>query len=142
MKDIGYLAQDISILHRQYYKDTGKLFKAQHLNPTAACILLTINDNPLINQNQVARSLVIDKGLTTREVKRMQELGFITKTAGNGKSILLNLTPTGKKIVPIVQDIRKSWWESRFSETGIRPDSPLVAAIEQVVDSITDGSLE
>ncbi|GAF36261.1 transcriptional regulator [Lentilactobacillus farraginis DSM 18382 = JCM 14108] len=76
MKDIGYLAQDISILHRQYYKDTGELFKKHHLNPTAACILLTIDDNQYINQNQVAKSLVIDKGLATREIKKMQDLAI------------------------------------------------------------------
>jgi DNA-binding MarR family transcriptional regulator len=142
LKDIGYLAQDISILHRQYYKDTGKLFKAHNLNPTAACILLTINDNSHINQNQVAKSLVIDKGLATREIKKMQELGYLTKTPGNGKAIILNLTDAGQKVIPIIQKIRKNWWEARFSETGIQPDSPLVSAIETVVDSIVDESLE
>ncbi len=142
MKDIGYLAQDISILHRQYYKDTGELFKKHQLNPTAACILLTIKDNQYINQNQVAKSLVIDKGLAAREIKKMQNLGYLTKTAGVGKSIILNLTDNGQKIVPVIQNIRKQWWETRFSETGIKPDSPLISAIEKVVDSIVSESLE
>lgn len=142
LKDIGYLAQDISILHRQYYKDTGKLFKEQKLNPTAACILLTIKDNSNINQNQVAKSLVIDKGLATREIKKMQQLGYLTKTAGTGKSIILNLTDSGEKVIPVIQSIRSKWWEDRFADTGIQPDSPLVAGIEKVVDSIVDESLE
>ncbi|MBZ2200376.1 MAG: MarR family winged helix-turn-helix transcriptional regulator [Lentilactobacillus hilgardii] len=142
LKDIGYLAQDISILHRQYYKDTGELFKKHQLNPTAACILLTIKDNQYINQNQVAKSLVIDKGLAAREIKKMQNLGYLTKTAGVGKSIILNLTDNGQKIVPVIQNIRKQWWETRFSETGIKPDSPLISAIEKVVDSIVSESLE
>ena len=142
MKDIGYLAQDISILHRQYYKDTGKQFKKHHLNPTAACILLTVRDHPDINQNQVAKSLVIDKGLATREIKKMVQLDYLTKTSGTGKAINLNLTGTGKKIVPIINDIRKQWWQSRFSETGISPDSPLVAAIEKVVKVITSDAKE
>ncbi|EEI24738.1 MarR family winged helix-turn-helix transcriptional regulator [Lentilactobacillus hilgardii] len=142
LKDIGYLAQDISILHRQYYKDTGELFKKHQLNPTAACILLTIKDNQYINQNQVAKSLVIDKGLAAREIKKMQNLGYLTKTAGVGKSIILNLTDTGQKIVPVIQNIRKQWWETRFSETGIKPDSPLISAIEKVVNSIVSESLE
>ncbi|TLQ18628.1 MarR family transcriptional regulator [Lentilactobacillus parafarraginis] len=142
LKDIGYLAQDISILHRQYYKDTGELFKKHQLNPTAACILLTINDNSFINQNQVAKSLVIDKGLATREIKKMESLGYLTKTAGTGKSIILTLTSTGKKIVPVISNIRKQWWENRFAETGIKPDSPLISAIQTVVDSIVTESLE
>jgi hypothetical protein len=64
MKNIGYLAQDISILHRQYYKDTREKFNEINLNPTAACILLAVSDYENISQNQVARSLVIDKGFS------------------------------------------------------------------------------
>jgi len=33
MKNIGYLAQDISILHRKYYKDTKEQFDELKLNP-------------------------------------------------------------------------------------------------------------
>lgn len=142
MKDIGYLAQDISILHRQYYKDTGKLFKQQHLNPTAACILLTINNHSQINQNQVAKLLVIDKGLATREIKKMQDLGYLTKTAGDRKSKMLSLTDSGKKVIPIIQNIRRQWWEDRFAETGIKSDSPLVSGIQKVVETIVDESSE
>lgn len=72
----------------------------------------------------------------------MQNLGYLTKTAGVGKSIILNLTDNGQKIVPVIQNIRKQWWETRFSETGIKPDSPLISAIEKVVDSIVSESLE
>lgn len=72
----------------------------------------------------------------------MQELGYLTKTPGNGKAIILNLTEAGKKVIPIIQKIRRNWWETRFSETGIQPDSPLISAIETVVDSIIDESLE
>lgn len=136
MKNIGYLAQDISILHRQYYKDTRKEFKEISLNPTAACILLAVSDYENITQNQVARSLVIDKALATREINKMEKLNYLTKQDGAGKTKILNLTDKGNKIVDRVQHIRSQWWEDRFAKSGIHKDSPLVSSIEAVVSTI------
>ena len=136
MKNIGYLAQDISILHRQYYKDTREKFNEINLNPTAACILLSIGDYENISQNQVARSLVIDKGLATREINKMEKLNYLTKKDGAGKTKILNLTTEGKKVIDTVQKIRSQWWEDRFAKSGISPDSPLVSSIEAVVSTI------
>ncbi|WP_125713569.1 MarR family winged helix-turn-helix transcriptional regulator [Companilactobacillus kedongensis] len=138
MKNIGYLAQDISILHRKYYKDTKEQFDELKLNPTAACILLSVGDYKEVSQNQVARLLVVDKGLATREINKMQKLDYLSKSDGVGKTKILKLTDTGKKIVEKVQQIRIDWWEKRFADTGIKADSPLVAAIESVVDGIVD----
>ncbi|PWF99815.1 MarR family winged helix-turn-helix transcriptional regulator [Levilactobacillus bambusae] len=138
MKDLGYLAQDISILHRQYYKDTGERFKDLGLNPTAACILLAVKDQPNVNQAQISAQLVIDKGLTTREINKLRDLGYVNKQPGKGKSVTLTLTDAGSAVVPQVSQIRESWWNDRFAQTGITPDSPLVAGIQRVVNSITD----
>lgn len=137
MKNIGYLAQDISILHRQYYKDTKEEFDALNLNPTAACILLSIGDYPEISQNQVARLLVVDKGLATREINKMQKMDYLRKVDGAGKTKNLLLTDIGRDVVEKIQHIRINWWEDRFSDTGISADSPLIDSIEKVVDGIT-----
>ncbi|MGP4117743.1 MarR family winged helix-turn-helix transcriptional regulator [Levilactobacillus zymae] len=136
MKNIGYLAQDISILHRQYYKDTKRQFDDLGLNPTAACILLSVGDYPAITQNHVARLLVIDKALATREINKMEKLGYLSKENGTGKTKLLNLTAQGHTVVRTIQQIRIGWWETKFADTGINPDSPLVSSIETVVGTI------
>ncbi|MDT6980894.1 MarR family winged helix-turn-helix transcriptional regulator [Levilactobacillus zymae] len=136
MKNIGYLAQDISILHRQYYKDTKQQFDDLNLNPTAACILLTVGDYPTITQNHVARLLVVDKALATREINKMEKLGYLKKTNGTGKTKLLTLTVAGQQVVTTIQRIRVGWWERQFATTGITPESPLIAAIETVVGTI------
>ncbi|MQS89590.1 MarR family winged helix-turn-helix transcriptional regulator [Companilactobacillus mishanensis] len=138
MKNIGYLAQDISILHRQYYRDTKEQFDALELNPTAACILLTVGDFPETSQNQVARYLVVDKGLATREINKMEKLGYLAKNKGVGKAKILSLTDEGDKVVDKIQKIRIKWWDDKFATTGISATSPLVNAIETVVDSIVD----
>src|SRR5699024_7924274 len=122
MKNIGYLAQDISILHRQYYKDTREKFNQINLNPTAACSLLAVSDYENISQNQVARSLVIGKGLATREINKMEKLNYLTKSDGAGKTKILNVTETGNKVVDTVQHIRSQRSEEHTSELQSRFD--------------------
>ncbi|MEJ6400948.1 MarR family winged helix-turn-helix transcriptional regulator [Nicoliella lavandulae] len=138
MKDLGYLAQDISILHRQYYKDTGNEFDKLDLNPTAACILLTINDHQNINQSQIARQLVLDKGMVARQIKKLADKGWVTKHPLPGKALEVSLTDSGKELLNKVQTIRSNWWKDRFAQTGIEADSPIIPSIEKVVKTIID----
>jgi len=84
----------------------------------------------------VARSLVIDKGLATREINKMEKLNYLTKTDGAGKTKILKLTDEGQRVIDTVQSIRSQWWEDRFAKSGITPDSPLVSSIEAVVSTI------
>ena len=140
MRDLGYLAQDISILHRSYYKDTAAQFKALGLNPTAACIMLAVHDSPGINQQRISDYLAIDKGLTTREVAKLERAGYVRKVLGKGKSMSLGLTDQGAGVVSRVRHIRAAWWRQRFAETGVTEHSELAHGIEQVVHSLT-GSL-
>lgn len=137
MARLGNLAQDISILHRQYYKDTGDQFKKLSLNPTAACILLTVNDHPNINQQEISERLVIDKSLTAREINRMQKLGYLDKDNGKGKSVNIKLTDLGCSLILQLQHIREQWWADKFSENDINAESPLMTSIQTVVEHIT-----
>ena len=98
--------------------------------------MLSVGDYPETTQNHVARLLVVDKGLATREINKMEKLNYLTKSDGAGKTKILNLTPTGQKVIDTVQKIRSQWWEDRFAKSGITPDSPLVSSIEAVVSTI------
>jgi DNA-binding MarR family transcriptional regulator len=137
MDNLGNLAQDISILHRQYYKDTGNDFKKLDLNPTATCILLTVNDHPNINQQEISERLVIDKSLTAREINRMQKLNYLDKGNGKGKSVTINLTDLGRSLMPQLRHIRQQWWTDKFAETGIDANSPLMEGIQTIVEHVT-----
>lgn len=141
MRDLGYLAQDISILHRSYYKDTAQAFRGLGLNPTAACILLAVHDSPRINQRRISDYLAIDKGLTTREVARLESSGYVRRVPGRGKSVLLEPTDAGENAVGTVRRIRRDWWSERFDETGVTERSELMSGIERIVRSLT-GRLE
>ena len=137
MRDLGYLAQDISILHRSYYKDTTAQFKALDLNPTAACIMLAVRDSPGINQQRISDYLAIDKGLTAREVSKLEDDGYVRRVEGRGKSLSLELTERGASVVTRVRRIRANWWKQRFADTGVDQHSELLSGIEKVVRSLT-----
>lgn len=137
MKDLGKLAQDISVLHRQFYKDMNVKYQEYSLNPTAACILLMIEENPGIIQREICTNLVIDKGLATREINKMQKLDYINKKSSTGRMVELFLGNQGQSVAPTIRTIRKQWWEEKFSTTGVNENSQLVDGIEKVVKTIT-----
>jgi DNA-binding MarR family transcriptional regulator len=139
MHDLGHLAQDISILHRSYYKDSASAFKKLQLNPTAACILIAVCDCPGINQRQISQYLAIDKGLTAREVAKLESAGYLRRVKGKGKSISLDATEAGEGIADKARRIRASWWQARFSSTGVTRTSELLPGIERIVHSLTGG---
>ncbi|MCH4208823.1 MarR family winged helix-turn-helix transcriptional regulator [Bifidobacterium sp.] len=139
MHDLGHLAQDISILHRSYYKDTASAFKRLRLNPTAACIMIAVCDSPGINQRRISDYLAIDKGLTAREVAKLESSGYLRRVKGKGKSISLDATEAGEGIADKARRIRASWWQNRFSSTGVTQTSELLTGIERIVRSLTGG---
>lgn len=137
MNDLGKLAQNISVLHRQFYKDMNDKYKKYSLNPTAACILLMVDENPEIIQKEICDNLVIDKALATREINKMTQLDYIEKKAGSGRTVLLSTGKQGQKIAPEIRTLRKQWWEEKLSTTGVSEDSKLVEGIQTVVNTIT-----
>ena len=137
MHDLGLLAQDISILHRSYYKDTAVAFRKYGLNPTAVCILLAVRSAPGINQQRISEYLAIDKGLTTREVSKLEDAGYVQRVSGRGKSLALDITPVGERIVGEVSRIRAGWWRERFRESGVDEHTELLSGIERVVHTLT-----
>ena len=140
MRDYGVLAQDISILHRSYYKDTSSAFKDLDLNPTAACILLAVHDAAGINQQRISEYLAIDKALTAREVAKLERAGYVRRLAVRGKSISLETKKSGEGIIERVSRIRSQWWRDRFAQSGVSEHSGMLEGIERVVSTLT-GSL-
>ena len=142
MRDFGVLAQDISILHRSYYKDTSSAFKDLNLNPTAACILLAVHQAAGINQQRISEYLAIDKALTAREVAKLESIGYVRRLAVRGKSISLETTPSGERIIDQVSRIRAQWWRDRFAQSGVNEHSEMLDGIEQVVNTLTGSLIE
>ncbi|GKQ42359.1 hypothetical protein RD055328_02820 [Companilactobacillus sp. RD055328] len=136
MEDLGKLAQDISVLHRQFYKDMSDKYRDYSLNPTAACILLMIDENPEIIQKDICDQLVIDKALATREINKMSKLDYINKQSGFGRTVKLSLGNTGERIAPEIRQLRQQWWSDKFKMTKVNENSSLVEGIQTVVDSI------
>ncbi|KFJ04698.1 MarR family winged helix-turn-helix transcriptional regulator [Bifidobacterium subtile] len=137
MHDLGYLAQDISILHRSYYKDTAQAFKRLKLNPTAACIMIAVCDSPGINQQRISDYLAIDKGLTAREVAKLESSGYLRRVKGKGKSVSLDATAAGEAIADKARHVRAAWWQTLFSRTGVTQTSELLPGIELIVHTLT-----
>lgn len=134
----GDLAQCFSIIHRAFQRDTQPLYKAIHLNVTNAYILLLLEQKGARSQNELARTLVINKGQITREIKRLTELSYVSQTQStdNRTTNVIEITPAGSAIVPQIVAIRNKWWQARLDVNKVATDAPFAESLETIMNEL------
>ncbi|WP_156660467.1 MarR family winged helix-turn-helix transcriptional regulator [Secundilactobacillus odoratitofui] len=134
----GDLAQCFSIIHRAFQRDTQPLYKAIDLNVTNAYILLLLDQQGERSQNELARTLVINKGQITREIKRLSELGYVSQTQSldNRTTNVIRITDAGLKVVPKIVDIRNAWWQERLNRNHVDVNAPFAETLEKIMDEL------
>lgn len=138
----GDLAQCFSIIHRAFQRDTQPLYKAIHLNVTNAYILLLLEKQGESSQNALARTLVINKGQITREIKRLSELGYISQTQSvdNKTTNVIRITAAGLAVVPSIVKIRNDWWQERLDRNQVTVDAPFAATLQTIMADLIESN--
>ncbi|MTV81929.1 MarR family winged helix-turn-helix transcriptional regulator [Secundilactobacillus folii] len=136
----GDLAQCFSIIHRAFQRDTQPIYKQINLNVTNAYILLLLDKRGERSQNELARTLVINKGQITREIKRLTELGYVSQTqsADNKTTNIIRITAGGRKVVPQIIAVRNEWWQERLSKNHVSADSPFAETLQTIMDELIE----
>lgn len=138
----GDLAQCFSIIHRAFQRDTQPLYKAIHLNVTNAYILLLLEKQGESSQNALARTLVINKGQITREIKRLSELGYISQTQSvdNKTTNVIRITAAGLEVVPSIVKIRNDWWQERLDHNQVTVDAPFAKTLQTIMADLIESN--
>lgn len=131
----GDLAQCFSIIHRAFQRDTQPIYKQINLNVTNAYILLLLDTHGERSQNELARTLVINKGQITREIKRLMELGYVsqTKSADNKTTNIIRITSAGQKVIPQIVAIRNDWWQERLDVNHVSATTPFAETLQTIM---------
>ena len=138
----GDLAQCFSIIHRAFQRDTQPLYKAIHLDVTNAYILLLLEKQGESSQNALARTLVINKGQITREIKRLSELGYISQTQSvdNKTTNVIRITAAGLEVVPSIVKIRNDWWQERLDHNQVTVDAPFAETLQTIMADLIESN--
>ena len=100
----------ISILHKEHSKYINKNVKDEGLSFGLHPILVIIYENDGINQEKLAEILHLNESTVTRNLKKLEDKGFIERIKDKRKKIM-KLTPKGKKTALKVLNCDCPWDE-------------------------------
>lgn len=100
----------ISIIERSNILYRNEVFKEYGLKGYQANYLLEINRHPGISQEELTKTMHIDKSNVARGLIQLSELGYITRTQDSNDLRLLLLYPTekGSQLTKIISPIFKN----------------------------------
>lgn len=103
----------IAITNRLITNETREQFEKLGINKSTGAILLSIARQGETSQAKIAKDLHINKGLVNREIQNLLKAGNIEQhvSQANRSHSVITLTPSGKKLIQQVQQIRNQWWQ-------------------------------
>ena len=111
--------QRLTMCMRQY---KNKLLAPYGIGCRSAQILHYIELIPDCSQETLAEMLMLDKSTIARRLAMLEEKGFLLRTPNpaDRRGQLLSLTPKGKELFPVIQDVNKKWFD--FLTEGEDPE--------------------
>lgn len=100
----------ISILHREHAKYINDHVKEEELSFGLHPLLIAIYENEGINQEKLARTFHLNESTITRNLKKLEDKGFIERIPDKRKKII-RVTSKGKKTAQKVMDFDEKWDE-------------------------------
>lgn len=93
------------------------------------------------NQEQIARDLEIDKGLCSREIRKLEEAGLIirTKHQSDNRQWICSLTESGLVLKPDLVRIGDQINESVLSGLSSEEEEALYTLIKRVISNLDAG---
>ena len=95
---------------RQY---KNKLLAPYGIGSRSAQILHYVELIPDCSQEMLADKLMLDKSTIARRLATLEEQGFLLRTPNpaDRRGQLLRLTPKGKELLPVIQDVNRKWFD-------------------------------
>ena len=100
----------ISIIYREHAKYINDIVKEEGLSFGLHPLLIKIYKNEGINQEQLAEAFHLNESTITRNLKKLEDKGFIERIKDKRKKII-KVTPKGEKSARKVMDYDKKWDE-------------------------------
>lgn len=100
----------ISILYREHAKYINEIVKEDNLSFGLHPLLIKIYRNEGISQEQLAKNFHLNESTITRNLKKLEEKGFIERIKDKRKKII-KVTPKGKKTAQKIMDYDEEWDE-------------------------------
>ncbi|KIL52780.1 MarR family winged helix-turn-helix transcriptional regulator [Jeotgalibacillus campisalis] len=105
------VARMVSTVHRYGYMHLSKLFEPYGLGRGQVKFLMVLYEENEQTQENMARTLKIDKTTTARAVKKLEDEGYVIRGPHetDRRSHIVKLTPKAKELEPVIRSILDDW---------------------------------
>ncbi|MFC6182479.1 MarR family winged helix-turn-helix transcriptional regulator [Lactiplantibacillus daowaiensis] len=116
---VNALGKYIGVLHRRFQTEISRQLKLPALNATNANFLLFISEHEQVTAKQIATELAINKGLVSRELKRLETAGYIKRlpVVADHRTAWVQITPAGLTACQTINQLMTQLWDQVLAET-------------------------
>lgn len=127
----------ISILYREHAKFLNERVKDENLSSGLFPLLIKIYKNDGIIQEELAEAFHLNESTITRNLKKLEDKGFIERIPEKRKKII-KITDEGKKTAQKVMDYDDEWDEKIQSIVGIEEYNHLKDILKKIANNLID----
>lgn len=127
----------ISILYREHAKFLNERVKDENLSSGLFPLLIKIYKNDGIIQEELAEAFHLNESTITRNLKKLEDKGFIERIPEKRKKII-KITDEGKKTAQKVMDYDDEWDEKIQSIVGIWEYNHLKDILIKIANNLID----
>lgn len=127
----------ISILYREHAKFLNERVKDENLSSGLFPLLIKIYKNDGIIQEELAEAFHLNESTITRNLKKLEDKGFIERIPEKRKKII-KITDEGKKTAQKVMDYDDEWDEKIQSIVGIGEYNHLKDILIRIANNLID----
>ncbi|KRM11434.1 MarR family transcriptional regulator [Paucilactobacillus suebicus] len=135
-----FTSKYIAGLYRESKLEINSQFEQFGVGSTEGDILLFVNDNPEISQRDVAKMMVLDSGIVTRHLRKLEQKGLLQQVVDDqdARRHKISLTSDGERIVNSLQKILSNWWQKLFKNADVSDPVQIESDFEKLYQVIID----
>lgn len=119
MDELYPLSRYIAGIYRLSKNAFNRELQDEHLDirATQSDVLLFVSEHCGIDQSSIAKHMATSPGLTTKDLRILEEQGLIRREINpeDSRSRLVFLTEQGQAVVTQLQTIMHNWWHTQLT---------------------------
>lgn len=127
----------ISILYRRAQAYIASQMKPYEIGSGQSIFLMALLQNDGINQEELCRKLMIDKGTTARAIGKLEKAGYVMRSINpeDRRAYHIFITDKGRRIQPILYKALVSWTDILVADLNEEEREMLYVIFEKMVKS-------
>lgn len=117
--DIVKIGKFIGALHRRFQTAMNHQLTLPEINASNANFLLFISEHDRVTAKQITTELAINKGLVSREMTRLENAGYTTRTPDDTdhRNTWISITPKGLAACKTIHQVKQTLWDQVLGDT-------------------------